>query len=733
MRLRGMSRKVWTAVAPGKMAWRGAAWGITLTAFLLWVGYAYAIFAPFSSLAFGVALLSVGLLTLLGGGLALLALAWLRRWPRALIVAVVSGGVFLSAPFAGYRWTVLAMLATWVASMGALTGAGVAALGRGKGHQETAVRRVIAWVGFLIGGAGLVAGAAWLLWPGPSLPALPIAAQQGGPALLLDLPDPSQPGLYPVLTLTYGSGNDPHRPEFGTDADLLTTPVNGDPFVSGWTELRTWYWGFDEGEMPRNGRVWYPDGPGPFSLLLMVHGNHDMADYSDGGYAYLGELLASRGFIFVSVDQNFLNGSAVADWLGEKRLAEENDARGWLLLEHLRLWRDWQNDAASPFYQRVDLENIALLGHSRGGEAVAVAAAFNRLSRYPDNGRIQFNYNFNIRSVVAIAPVDGQYTPADAPTPLAGVHYLALHGSHDMDVTSFAGMQQFDRASFAGGVGWKTAVYVYGANHGQFNQSWGRADTVFPRASLYNLGQLMPAPQQEQIAKVFIAAFLEATLRGQTGYTNLFRDVRVGQAWLPAEALVLTRYEDAQMRFFATFEEDIDLLTTTGGGRVQGRYLTTWQEGQPPQKRGRLDSRGVQLGWRARAGAAASYALALPLGYAVPPGGELVFSLADAGEADPEREPIDFSVEVKDGVGETAVLPLSHFMPLQPQLEAQLFKLAYFSDAETAEVVYQSFRLPLADFAAVNGDLDVGGVTAVTFRFDRTPEGKIWLDNVGFR
>lgn len=732
MRLRGIGRRAWTAVAPGNMAWRGAAWGITLTAFTLWLVYAYAVFAPFSRLALGVALLSLTLVALLIGGLTLAALAWLRHWPPVFKVALVVGGIFLGVPFSGYSWPGLATLAGWTAMMGALAGAGVAALWRGRGRRETAVRRATAWVGFLLGGAGLLGGAAWLVWPGPALPAPPIAAQQGGPVALLDLPDPAQPGPYAVLTLTYGSGNDQHRPEFGAEADLLTTPVNGDPFVSGWTELRTWYWGFDEGEMPRNGRVWYPDAPGPFPLLLMVHGNHDMSNFSDGGYPYLGELLASRGFIFVSVDQNFLNGSAVANWLGEKRLTEENDARGWLLLEHLRLWRDWQNDAANPFYQRIDLENIALLGHSRGGEAVAIAAAFNQLSRYPDNGRIQFNYQFNIRSVVAIAPVDGQYTPADAPTPLTDVHYLALHGSHDMDVTSFAGMQQFDRVSFTGDEGWKTAVYVYGANHGQFNQSWGRADTVFPRASLYNLGQLIPAAQQEQIAQVFITAFLEATLHEQTGYVALFRDVRAGQAWLPTAALILTRYEDAQMRFWATYEEDVDLITSSGGTAV-ARYLTTWQEGQPPQKWGNLASRGVQLGWQPRSGESAAYTLTLPPDFAVPPNGELVFSLADAEAADPQREPVDLSVEVADGAGETAVLPLSHFLPLQPQLEAQLFKLAYFSDAKTAEAVYQSFFLPLADFAAVNEKLDVRGVTAVTFRFDRTPEGKIWLDNVGFR
>ena len=39
------------------------------------------------------------------------------------------------------------------------------------------------------------------------------------------------------------------------------------------------------------------EGAGPFPLVLIVHGNHDMAEFSDPGYEYLGELLASRGFI----------------------------------------------------------------------------------------------------------------------------------------------------------------------------------------------------------------------------------------------------------------------------------------------------------------------------------------------------------------------------------------------------------------------------------------------------
>ena len=64
-------------------------------------------------------------------------------------------------------------------------------------------------------------------------------------------------------------------------------------------------------------------------MVLVVHGNHNMRDYSDPGYDYLGELLASRGYVLASVDENFING----------RIRNENDGRGWFLLKHVELFK----------------------------------------------------------------------------------------------------------------------------------------------------------------------------------------------------------------------------------------------------------------------------------------------------------------------------------------------------------------------------------------------------------
>src|SRR5262249_15968945 len=151
----------------------------------------------------------------------------------------------------------------------------------------------------------------------------------------------------------------------------------------GWkASLRRRYWGFGMDKLPLNARVWYPDGPGPFPLALIVHGNHEMADFSDPGYQYLGEFLASPAFIPPSSEETFRNS-------GLFHAPDKQQAvRGWMLLEHLKLWRAWNDTAGNPFYKLVDVANVALMGPSRGGEAAATAALFNRMSYAPEDANI---------------------------------------------------------------------------------------------------------------------------------------------------------------------------------------------------------------------------------------------------------------------------------------------------------------------------------------------------------
>lgn len=251
----------------------------------------------------------------------------------------------------------------------------------------------------------------------------------------LALENPGLPGPNSVKSLTYGSGSD-KRDEFGAEATLTTPTVDGTVIYPGFGGLgegmATWFWGFDFSQLPLNGRVWYPEGDGPFPLVLIVHGNHSMAQFSDPGYAYLGEHLASRGMIAVSVDENFLNGHMLADAGGA-----EMPLRGWLLLKHLQQWRTWNETPENLFYQQVDLNRVALIGHSRGGEAVTHAALLNT-HLYPPVTRMSASreFGFGIRGVVGIAPSDGQFKPNGRPLVVQDVSYLMLVGGHDADTHS---------------------------------------------------------------------------------------------------------------------------------------------------------------------------------------------------------------------------------------------------------------------------------------------------------
>jgi dienelactone hydrolase len=756
-------RALRSRLVPGPRAWVGARRGVVLVAVSIFLAGVWPVFAvPSFNCTALIPILLLPLVAFLAGGLFVLLRGLISSLPRPFLwtaVSALTAFTFLLGS-AGKRGLWVASLYAIVA--GALAGAGLVSLRAPRAERPRGLPRAVAACGLVLGLLLLAFGLGWLLWDGPAEKPIPDAARSATALVQpLALPDPGQPGPYAVHELTYGSGTDRHRPEFGAKAGLRSRSVDGSLLVERWKGAVGWarqvYWGFDAKHLPLQGRVWYPDGEGPFPIVLMVHGNHQAEDFSDPGYEYLGRLFASRGTIAVSVDENFLNSTA-SDLLGfpDGGMSEENDARGWLLLEHLRQWREWNRRPGNPFERHVDLERVALVGHSRGGEAVAVAGIFNRLPFYPDDARVAFDYGFGIRGVAAIAPVDGQYKPAGAPTRLSNLSYFVLHGSHDGDMQSFHGERVFERVRFTDGAEhFKAGLYVHRANHGQFNTAWGRGNSGGLGNRFLNLRPLLPQEDQERVARVFLSAFVEATVRSEVGYRALFRDYRRGAAWLPG-VVYLQQYEDSATRVLADYEEDIDLTTATApGARLRAENLADWKEREASLKWGSLDTRAVWLGWnREKSKATPSYALLLPEpGVEAGPDRVLAFHLADAkqdpsppldeekaGKPAPDSakkgeppKPIDLSVEIEAADGHTARLPLGRFRLLQPQVEAQVPKAAWLSDEKPSELVFDAFEMPLSVFREATPGLDPSRLRAVRFIFDRTVKGVIVLDDLAIR
>ena len=592
-------------------------------------------------------------------------------------------------------------------------------------------------------------------------------AATGPPVMPLNLPDPSLPGGFRVNTLTYGSGHDKHRSEYGRSVNLRTTSVDASPFLKDFkglkAKLRKWDWSFGKEALPINGRVWYPDGPGPFPLILCVHGNHRAQHFSDSGYSYLGERLATRGFIFVSVDENFLNYS----WEGD--MSGENAVRGWMLLKHLVVWRGWNQEPGHVFRGRVDLDRISLIGHSRGGEAVVIAATYNRLKHWPEDANQTFNFGFNIRSAVAIAPIEGQYETSDEPTPLRDMDYLVLQGSHDSDVSTFMGQRLFRRLAFTDGrPHFKASLYIHRANHGQFNTIWGDNDLDELQGCLLRRGALLAPEDQRRIALVTIGAFLEATLKEQTAYQAFFQDPRCGAAWLP-KTMVLHQFENSTFKPLATFEEDIDPNSTTAPhGRISAEHLTIWKE-RHVKGRNQWDFRhkAVWLGWEQTETAKleATYTIELPPGFTqetrLSRNHSLVLTLADTDddphvEKEPDgkstkkadtkekkdglkekkgKNPVDFTVELITNDGLVSALPLSSIRPLQPVLKVQLNKWVLFEKTvyeKSWEPIFQTFEIPLMAFEQPTPAFKPEQLQTIRLRFNKSPKGVVILDQAGF-
>ncbi len=743
--LRDWSSRVWANIRPGPEARKGAQWGLLLV--VLWTAvvggtYFQSGFGLTIDLAFTLvfAALSVPLVALA----VWLLLTFLRKLPRFFTGFLMAACVLCGLAFFPQLGIPLGAILLLIECT---LGATIATFFAGHFHDAHRSKKIITISLFVIAIAANVGFVWFLANTGTDKDVLRIGQISSPDPRPLAVPNPADVGPDPVLTTLYGSGSDIRRPEYGKSVAIKTQTVDVSMFFKdfkGWKEkLRRRYWGFGLDKIPLNGRVWYPKGDAPFPLALIVHGNHNMTDFSDPGYEYLGQLLASRGFILASVDENFLNGWVVGP-------EKEQAVRGLLLLEHLKLFREWNDTPGSVFYHKVDVSNVALMGHSRGGEAVATAALFNTLTYYPEDANIKFNYHYPIKALVAIAPVDGQYKPAGESRRIKDVSYFTLQGANDSDVASFNGSRQWDHVLYPdGGDFFKAELYIYGANHGQFNTRWGRSDVGHMLGWFLNQKPLLDPKDQRQIAKTYISAFLEATLHGNRDYIPMFRDYRAARDWLP-KTYYMSRYQDPSYQAIANFSEDPDLSTTTiPGGHIDSANLSIWKEARIPYRQGDRGYNGVFLGWnRAENAPVPAYSITLPDGFKPPP--VLTLSLAvtdqkaplpgkrdddDKSKKDKKKEETaemtDFDVELETTAGVSAALPLSRFGALLPPFKVRFMKLQFMDDfayEKSSEPVFQTFEIPLASFP----NIDPSQLHTIRLKFNRTPMRVIILSQVGF-
>lgn len=566
------------------------------------------------------------------------------------------------------------------------------------------------------------ASVGWLLeaWPGEK-PAYQQYAEwfQDGPAPpVIQADDPRVTGDYPIHTFTYASGTDRFRTEFGAEADLFAAPADATEITESWSSFRRWYWQTDMTALPLNGRVWMPQGKGPFPLVLIVHGNHLMEEFSDDGYAYLGEHFASRGFLTISVDQNFANYSV---W--SKGQQQNMFLREWGLLEHLRTIEQFHLSSGNLFSGKVDFARIALIGHSRGGQAVAMAA---------DEG-------YHIQSIAALAPTDWRLNHTFLT--LEDVDYLVLQGSQDADISTFDGERQFRRISFGDNPEsmddhFKAAVYIVGANHGQFNTGWGDRDITRPSHLLLNHRDLLPEVEQRQAALVYLTAFLETTLHDKHEYLPLFQDWRTAAEWLP-ETGYITQYMDSSFLVLEDYE-----LASRGlpGVTSHADALIARENVQIRDRQGNSkQNRGAELIWDEAGG---RYTLQLPEEgvQLAQPGNVLAFSLAAMPTDDSDLNAIipDVTLEIQAANGEVSRIELDDHASIPPPVITQFTQHSLLEHElkrgryrHPFEPVFQSFRIPLRTLQGwLSTDKPVP-LQSITWSIEAEEPGRMLIDDIG--
>jgi hypothetical protein len=475
-------------------------------------------------------------------------------------------------------------------------------------------------------------------------------------------------------------------------------------------------WPFAINSVPLNGHVCIPRGRGPFPLAVFVHGNHGPLENSTPGYLYLCSLLATHGIVAATIDANFLNGGNFG----------ENDARAIVHLEHVKQFRVWNNTAAHPLHGKIDLTRILIVGHSRGGEGVGHASFFNRLASIkpdifsptvPLDGSAGLGpYRFGLTAALAIAPTDQQYVPLTGPTVVPD-HYFLIHGSRDGDVSTFAGYNTYNRAhavdlanpTVSSGKR-KALLWVYGANHNQFNSAW---PSETPPATT------MPRAAQELAAKVFIGTVTQALLLDRGEFMEALRDHAVTTAWHSPGVNLVSQYQDPERVFLEHEQEGLAApqVSLPLQGSVAADAVTAARQLKDLVNAGAPQTTiTLRLEWSALGGrlllqldpttlhAERYKVLSLRVGQSTEP--------KNAANRDQ-----DFTLEVSSGSRTVAIAASAAHRLLYPDV--------VFG---SGKIVMQTLRVPIAQLS--ERGVDVADIRSVALVFDRRSSGTLYVGDV---
>lgn len=161
-------------------------------------------------------------------------------------------------------------------------------------------------------------------------------------------------------------------------------------------------------------RIYYPDGPGPFPVILFSHGLGGSRD----GYRYLGECWASRGYVSVHVQHPGSDASVLHSLRPFRAMVQAaRDPQNALnrpkdISFALDVLTRLNTQPGFPLKGRMDLNSVGVGGHSFG--AYTALAVAGRVFQTPRAGTVDLR-DRRIKACVALsAPSKGK--AADCPS-----------------------------------------------------------------------------------------------------------------------------------------------------------------------------------------------------------------------------------------------------------------------------------------------------------------------------
>lgn len=513
-----------------------------------------------------------------------------------------------------------------------------------------------------------------------------------------------------------------------------------------------------------NGLIAAPTaGQGPFPVVMIIHGTHpgcpvdemgvdrwpcdpavEQRNYS--GFAYLAEALAQQGYVALAPNFNAEHTFGFGEPDAGERLGQLFDLTMQALAEATA---GRANRFGVELTGQADLSRLALLGHSRGGEA-AVGLA---------NSPALLAAGRGYGPAAGVLLIAGASTFLD-PWISISAPLATIQSACDGDVASQDGQFFFEGPRLAADqTQWATSVWLERANHNGFNTLLPRDMVTHSAGDRPDCTPLLNGETQRAWLVDYTGDFL-TTLFGEDASTVAGAKARLGldvTAPAPAElyglaARVAFLAPAADRRTLLLPADAAEMTTHRLGGAVTaenaathfcptGFYSAQTLPGSEPCQRNIVTVPGqpahAVVSWEAPGAALRSPESRLQPGaalrFALPKGaGDLsgYTTLSLRAAVDPASplnaagQPQAFSVQLTDRAGHRAVVatrpgePALAFPPGEMQ-EVSATDPGFF----TGRVPLTAIRLPLAGFAGV----DLSDIAEIALLFDQTPSGTLFL------